>query len=241
MIYLDLTQDQTQKVVGDFIASITDLGGSVFIGQTNRVPEPSNQDFIVYTPIRRERISTNADTYADCLFTAAIDGTELQVASVTFGTILVGRTLFGVNVAANTIINSQTSGSPGGAGTYVVSVAQTLANELMASGAEMLLQPTKVTFQCDVHGPASAEKAQILSTLFRDEYATSYFAQAQAGVYPLHADDPRQMPFMNAEQQAENRWVVEAVVQANQSIIVPMQFMSTVRVGLIEVDTTYPL
>ena len=45
---------------------------------------------------------------------------------------------------------------------------------------------------------------------------------------------------MNAEQQFENRWTIDVVMQANQVVTVPQQFASALNVELIEVDATYP-
>ena len=102
------------------------------------------------------------------------------------------------------------------------------------------LQPTEVTFQLDVHGPESADHAQIISTLFRDEYAVNAFAASGIDVAPLHADDPRQIPFINQENQFENRWVVEALLQANQVVTVSQDSANVVEVDVISVDATYP-
>jgi hypothetical protein len=60
------------------------------------------------------------------------------------------------------------------------------------------------------------------------------------GVAPLHADDPRQMPFINDQSQYEWRWIIEACLQANQVVISPQQFADALEIGLIEVDSHYP-
>lgn len=57
-------------------------------------------------------------------FTGTGSGTNLSVTSVT-GIIAVGETVSGVGVPTGTTIVSQTSGTPGGAGVYVTSVATT--------------------------------------------------------------------------------------------------------------------
>jgi hypothetical protein len=82
-------------------------------------------------------------------------------------------------------------------------------------------QQTDVVFQLDVHSANildSADMAQTISTMFRDSYATTFFAGNNSNVIPLLADDPKQIPFMNAENQYETRWVIEARVQANQTV-----------------------
>jgi hypothetical protein len=110
----------------------------------------------------------------------------------------------------------------------------------VADGTQTILQPTKVTVQLDVHGPNSADNAQTISTLFRDAYAARFFATS--GVSPFYADDPKQMPFTNEQQQVENRWVVDAVMQANQVIDgIPQEFADQLDVSVIDVQATYPL
>lgn len=92
--------------------------------------------------------------------------------------------------------------------------------------------------QLDVHGPDSGDNAQIISTLLRDEYGVTAFEGT--GVTPLYTEDPRQLPFQNAEQQYEDRWVVEASLQVNEVVTVPQQYADALDVVLISVDATYP-
>lgn len=105
------------------------------------------------------------------------------------------------------------------------------------------MQPTHYTIQLDVHGPFSMDNSAIISTMFRDQYAMDAFAAAgQGDIVPLYADDPRQSPFMNAEDQYENRWIVEANIQVNQLISsVPQQSADVLEINLIEVETLPPL
>jgi hypothetical protein len=98
-------------------------------------------------------------------------------------------------------------------------------------------QPTEVRVQLDFHGDASADVAQVIGTLFRSSAAVDAFRE---GISPLYADDAAQMPFLNGENQYENRWVVMAYLQVNPTVSTPQQFADTVRVDLVEVDTTFP-
>ena len=61
------------------------------------------------------------------------------------------------------------------------------------------------------------------------------------GVVPLYADDPRQMPFINAESQYEWRWVLEAKLQVNQAVQIPQQFADSAVVDAISVEAEFPL
>lgn len=231
---------QIRTALRTFLLSILPAGVDVVLGQDNRVPEPNEADFVVMTRLRADRLATNIDTYADVAFQGSINGTVLTVTSMIMGQILVGSTLFGTNVAAGTTISSFGSGT-GGVGTYNLSgAAQTVASEVMASGAFSVLQKTNVLYQLDVHGPNSTDNAQIITTLFRDEYATRQFHTLLPSVEPLFADDPKQVPFINENQQWEYRWVVEARLQANQTVVVPQEFAQAVDVDVISVDASYP-
>lgn len=188
------------------------------------------------TPLRQRRIETNVDTYADVLFTASIAANVMTVTAVNFGTITFGATLFGLNLAAGTTtVGTQLSGNAGGIGQYQVSQSQNASAGLIAAGLENLLQPSEIVIQLDVHGPASADNTQTITTLFRDDYAVQQFLTSGFDVAPLYADDPRQAPFDNAESQYEDRWIIDAYLQANMIITVPMQFASIVAVTLVEV------
>jgi len=103
------------------------------------------------------------------------------------------------------------------------------------------LQPTKITIQMDVHGPNASDNAEIISTMFRDQYAVDAFAETNSNIFPLLADDPKQVPFINAASQFETRWIVEAQIQANQVVSgVPQQSADVVDVTLINVDEAFP-
>jgi hypothetical protein len=66
-------------------------------------------------------------------FTGTGSGTNLTTSAVT-GIILIGDTVAGTGVPAGTTIVSQTSGTTGGAGVYVTSVATTSSGASLTSG-----------------------------------------------------------------------------------------------------------
>lgn len=220
-------QSAIMTALGNFLASILPAGVLVVQGQDNRVPEPIGADFVIMTPIMRQRLETNVDTYSDCAFIASIAGAAMTMTELLIGSVMVGNVLFGPNVAGGTTIQSQSSGSPGGVGVYALSGSQTVTSEKMASGTEQVLEPQEITVQIDIHSANvadSADMAVTISALFRDDFAVSYFEANFPGIAPLYADDPKQMPFENAEKQYETRWIVDACLQVNQTITVPMQF-----------------
>lgn len=81
---------------------------------------------------------------------------------------------------------------------------------------------TQLTVQLDIHGPRGSDFAQIISTLTRDYYGC---ANMDDGIIqPLYATDGTQSPFINGENQYENRWVMSLVMQASPSVSTPQDF-----------------
>lgn len=240
-ISVSLTEKATFKTLGDVLTAILPAGAQPFpvvLGQVNRVPQIKADDYAVMWPTRRTRLSTNEDEYDDCLFTGSITGTDLEVTEVEYGFLEPGRTIFGNGVLLNTTIVS--GPSEGGPGSYVVSNSQTVGSEAMAGGAAKLTQHTLLEAQVDVHGPNSADNAQIISTIFRDEFGVTLFNPDVSGVTPLYADDPRQMPYSDEQAQVENRWIIEVRLQVNPAVVVPQQFAGELELFLVNVDEMYP-
>lgn len=238
------TQSTVLTALKAFLGAVLPAGVDVIAGVVNRVPEPKSPGFVTMIPIRISRLRTNVDSDQDVRFTGSIAGTTLTVTAVDFGSIGVGATVFGVGAAANTKITALGTGT-GGVGTYTVSPAQTLSSRVLSSGARQLEQGAEIVVQLDFHtaNSTSADLAQTVSTLLRDPYGVDFFAALAPpgnGVVPLYADDPKYVPFLNAEQQYEWRWMVEAHFQINQVVAVPQQYADAVEVELINVDAAYP-
>jgi hypothetical protein len=236
------TQSNVQAALNAFLGFALP-GILVVSGQDNRVPEPTATDFVVMTPINFVRIATNQDNQDDVRFQGSIAGTTLTVSQVSFGTIVPGATLFGSGVTAGTLITALGTGA-GGTGTYTVSISQTVASTVMSSGAASLMQEATVRVQLDFHSAdlTAGDMAQTVSTMLRDEVGVDFFAGLAPplnGVVPLYADDPRQMPFINDQQQYEWRWIVDALLQANQTVSVPAQYADSVSVTVINVQASY--
>lgn len=169
---ISLTEADVLAVLGDFLTLVLLPTVNVVRAEINRVPEPLGSDYVVMTPILRDRFSTNADSYVDV---------------------------------------------PG-------------------AGQRLSLQSTRTTVQLDVHGPAGADNAQILSTLLRGGFACDQFVMSGFDIVPLYTSEPRQAPFLNGEQQIEIRWTVDAVLQANIVIGVPQQFAGTLAATPVPAD-----
>jgi hypothetical protein len=232
------TQQNAHSAVRDFLLAVLPAGTPIILAQGNRVPEPLAGDFVVMTPLRMERIETNVDSAQDTRFTGSIAGGILTVASVTLGTLQQGLTVFGAGVLANTVLGRQLTGPAGGTGTYNVSNNQTVPLEVMAVGGKVALLKSRETIQLDFHGAVATDAgdmAATVSALWRDEFATSFFAGLSPplnSVTPLYADDPRQIPFLNAEQQYEWRWTLDAMIQLNQVVVIPQQYADSLAVVL---------
>ena len=100
------TQSPTQynilTALRTFLLSVLPSGVEVIRGQDNRVAEPHVTDFVVMTPILQRRLATNVQSSNDNSFTGSIAGTTLTVSAIAFGTLAIGQTVFGVNVALGT-------------------------------------------------------------------------------------------------------------------------------------------
>lgn len=99
------------------------------------------------------------------------------------------------------------------------------------------MQPGEAVLQLDVHGPEAFNNASIVSTMFRSSYAVDFFAAVGTTIAPLHADDPRQLAFKSGEQQYEDRYIVEASLQVNQTVTAVAQSATALSVALVDVET----
>ena len=95
---------------------------------------------------------------------------------------------------------------------------------------------TEYQIQLDLYGDAAGEWAQIVQTLLRDEYATEAFPP---GIQPLHADDPIQLPLINAEHQFEQRWKLQVFIQYDPIVTVASSSATMLQIGLKEIDKTF--
>lgn len=234
------TQSTINARLRSVLLGFLPAGIDVILGQTNRIAEPTGPDFVVFWPTGRRRISTNLDATLDALFVGAISGTVLTVSSMNLGAIVQGMPIYAAaGLATGTAITAFGTGT-GGAGTYTVSPSQTFPSGTISGGSQGVTQSVEISIQCDVHGPASAENAQAITTLLRDGYGVDAFLALGDDVMTLHADDPKQVPFINGEMAYETRWVIECRLQANQVISIPQQFSGSLAVGIVDVDATYP-
>ena len=98
-------------------------------------------------------------------------------------------------------------------------------------------QGTELRLQLDLYGAASGDWAVMLQTLLRDEAGCVALAPS---CQPLYSSDATLAPLEDDEQQYEQRWTIEAILQYNPVTSVPMQFADTAEVTVINVDEAYP-
>ena len=102
-------------------------------------------------------------------------------------------------------------------------------------------RPTQFTIQIDCYGPLSSGRAQTIATMLRDSYAVDQFALQGFDMAPLYAGDAHQIPLIDGEEQYEERWTFEAVLQLNPVITVTAETADTLAItGLIPADVIYP-
>jgi len=240
MSALSITESNIFQALGQFLQSVLPAGFEVMRGQVNRVAEPAVADYAVMWPILRERLATNSDSYDDIAFVGSINLTTLTVRQILESKPAVGQVLTANGIVAGTTITAPLIVNPDGTGTYTVSPSQAMPSETIQAGSKNLMQAMKITMQCDVHGPNSADNAQIITTVFRDENAVATFDASGFGVEPLYCDDPHQAPFENGEQQVEERWIITMAMQANPSVSLPQQFAGALKLNpVLAADVVY--
>lgn len=234
------TGDSVFTAVGYFLTRVLS-GVEVVQGQVNRVPQPANQNHVVMWELRRSRLATNRTVDEDCSFEASIAGAAMTVTEVLQGTIRVGAVVFGQDVPAGAQVVEQTSGSVGGTGVYLLSASGTVGLSTLSAGQVTITGNFSVAVQMDIHGPNCAMNAAIVSALLRDPRGILLFEESGQDVVPLHADEARQLPFMDGEKQFESRYVIEALLQVNEVVTgLSQEYASSLELEVISVEATFP-
>jgi hypothetical protein len=237
-------QVDAQAAMQAFIQSLLP-SADVIAAQANRAAEPQTGSFVVMTPVTLERLSTNFEQYGDVRAVGSISGQAFTVTAVTIGSIALGNPLDGTGVTPGTYIAAQTSGPPGGAGTYTLNNSMTIPGpEAFSVGTWIMHAAYRMRMQLDFHSDdyTAYAWAQTVGIVLRSDNGVRFFADLpspQNNVRPLYADEPAQRPFTNDQQQIEWRWVLDAHIQINQTVLVPQDYADKVHVGLIPVDIFY--
>ena len=112
------------------------------------------------------------------VFTGSIATTVLTVSAMTSGTIRLGMLLTGTGVTASTHVVSQTSGTPGGVGVYVISPSQTVV-------AATITGTVKSRIQVDSAGAYNIQfSLQLTNTDTANEYETDVWLKYNGADLP---------------------------------------------------------
>ena len=143
------------------------------------------------------------------------------------------------------IVRAQGNGVPMPKGPFVAMTPGTqrrLSTNRMAwtsgaPGAKAVTVPTEFTVQLDFYGPQASAWASMAMALLRDDFGCEAMP---AGIVPLHADDPVQIPLVTGEQTWLERWKVSAAFQANPVVTVQQESAIALHIETAEVDITFP-
>ena len=110
------------------------------------------------------------------VFTGSIATTTLTVSAMTSGTIRLGMVLTGTGLSADTHVVSQTSGTPGGAGVYVINPSQTVASTTITGTVKSRIQVDSagaynIQFSLQLTNTDTANVATITVDLYRSSTA----------------------------------------------------------------------
>lgn len=103
-----------------------------------------------------------------------------------------------------------------------------------------VVRPTKLPVQIDSYGADAQERAQAISTLFRDEYGVQAFKASNLDIAPLYASDAQQMPLISGEDQYVDRWTFNVEIQYNPLLVMPQESATVLDIDLIDVEVEYP-
>lgn len=233
------SESDIQGALRSFCQSILPAGTDIIVTQQNRVPEPHAGNFVEMTPMRRNRLATNIHVTADCTFTASFAGPVMTVTAINPGNqvaISVGAVVVGPGVPI-AIIGAQTSGPTGGLGTYTVTPSYTVGSNIFSAGQMSVVEMVETAIQLGFHSAdnTSGDMAQAVRMMLRDPYAVSFIQGINPAIAPLYGSDARQAPYINAEDQFETRWIVEAVLQANVILTgLSQEFVTSVALTLVD-------
>jgi antitoxin component of MazEF toxin-antitoxin module len=107
-----------------------------------------------------------------------------------------------------------------------------------------ITESIEITMQIDCYGAQSSAEvigaedwANILSATLRDEYGCTALAPTLS---PLYADDATMIPLTNAEEQYEERWMVEAHFEFDPTTTIPQQYANTLKLKMWDVPLQAP-
>ena len=107
----------------------------------------------------------------------------------------------------------------------------------VAPNAVDILQAVRLAIQLDCYGAASNDWAIMFSTVLRDEYGCTALSPVLS---PLYTEDPRFAVLVDGEEEYEQRWIVDALLEYHPITSTPMQFANAAAVTIVEIDARFP-
>jgi len=153
-----------------------------------------------------------------------------------------------VNSASVEVVRGQDNGVPMPKGDFIVMTQRNMkristpvegyTDPITTIGTKDITAPTQLEIALDFYGTGAAEVALMVQALFRNSYGDEGFTNP--AIKPLYAEDPVQMPLLDAEKNYTQRWMVLAALQINPVIKPAQDFAGTLTATTISVERTYP-
>ena len=90
------------------------------------------------------------------------------------------------------------------------------------------------TVQLDLHGPQSADQAQLVAATFLTP--ATFAAFKGSAVAPLDLLSVRSEPFLDGEKQQEQCWILDLALQINQTLTTGQDFAAALAVTLVPIE-----
>ncbi len=97
-------------------------------------------------------------------------------------------------------------------------------------------QSTQFNVQIDCYGALAGDRARVISAMLWTPIAVDAMTP---NLTPLYGTDPKQTPLVNGEDQYEERWTFDAVMQYNPVITIAQQTASALAITLDNVDVNH--
>ena len=132
-----LTLSQLQAITGTLFVvfdGVSRSGGTVNLSSATSFSDAATiLQSDLNTSLPTEASVTASIAPETSTFTGSVSGYVMTVTTVPSNPIVAGATVTGTGVTANTVVSDQLSGTPGGIGTYALSMASIVASESITS------------------------------------------------------------------------------------------------------------
>lgn len=110
----------------------------VVLNPSPGIPVPNKCAMAITAATSNSITGVYCSNMASGTFTGSISGTTLTATGSPTATLGAGEAVIGAGITAKTVITNQLGGTPGGAGTYSVSISQTVGSETITVGSAII-------------------------------------------------------------------------------------------------------